>query len=397
MKRIIFHIDVNNAFLSWSAVYRLSNGETLDIRTIPAVIGGDEASRRGVVLAKSNDAKKYGIITGESIYTAKKKCPVLKVYPKNFEAYSYYSNEVIKIFKEYTDYIERYSIDESFLDVTVIAGNEPYKLAYEIKERIKRNLGFTVNVGISDNKILAKMASEFEKPDKIHTLYKDEIKEKLWPLPIEELFMVGKQATKRLKDMYIFTIGDLANYDPIILKQKFKSYGELIWKYANGLGEEEINYQEEEAKVISNELTLPKDVQSRAEAAEVLKELADKLGRRIRALNRYCTTISVHIKTSEFINYSHQKKLKTATSSTTVIYNTALELFEKKWQYEPVRLLGISLSGLREEAVEQTSFFSDSGEKVIKEQKLDKVLDTLKNKYGEEIINRLAFKKEEDN
>ncbi|MGM9974282.1 MAG: Y-family DNA polymerase [Clostridiaceae bacterium] len=392
MKRIIFHIDVNNAFLSWSAVYRLSRGETLDIRTIPAVIGGDEASRRGVVLAKSNAAKKFGVVTGESIYTAKKKCPPLQVFPKNFEAYNFYSNEVIKIFKEYTDFIERYSIDESFLDVTAIAGKEPYKLAYEIKEKIKKDLGFTVNVGISDNKILAKMASEFEKPDKIHTLYRSEIKEKLWPLPVEELFMVGKQATKRLKDMYIFTIGDLANYDLNLLKQKFKSYGELIWKYANGLGEEEISYQEEEAKVISNEITLPKDVQSKAEAAEVLKELADKLGRRIRVLNRYCTTIGVHIKTSEFINYSHQKKLKTATCSTTVIYNTALELFEKKWQYEPVRLLGISLSGLCEEAVEQTSFFSDSGIRMIKEQKLDKVLDSLKDKYGDEIINRLSFK-----
>ncbi|WP_426348926.1 DNA polymerase Y family protein [Alloiococcus sp. CFN-8] len=394
MRRIIFHIDVNNAFLSWSAVYRLSKGETLDIRTIPSVIGGDEASRRGVVLAKSNAAKKFGVVTGESIYTAKKKCPDLMVFPKNSDAYSYYSNEVIKIFQEYTDYIERYSIDESFLDVTALAGKEPYRLAYEIKERIKKELGFTVNVGISDNKILAKMASEFEKPDKIHTLYRSEIKEKLWPLPIEELFMVGKQATKRLKDMYIFTIGDLANYDPSLLKQKFKSYGELIWKYANGLGEEEINYQEEEAKVISNELTLPKDVQSKTEAAEVLKELADKLGRRIRALNRYCTTIGVHIKTSEFINYSHQKKLKTATCSTAVIYNTALELFEKKWQYEPVRLLGISLSGLCEEAIEQTSFFSDSGVGMIKEQKLDKVLDSLKDKYGDEIISKLSLRED---
>ena len=207
--------------------------------------------------------------------------------------------------------------------------------------------------------------------------------------------MVGKQATKRLKDMYIFTIGDLANYDPNLLVQKFKSYGKLIWNYANGLGEEEINYREEEAKVISNELTLPKDVQSKTEAAEVLKELSDKLGRRIRALNKYCNTIGIHIKTSEFVNYSHQKKLKTATNSTTTIYNSALELFGKKWQYEPVRLMGISLSGLCEEAVEQTSFFSDGGEKMFKEQKLDKVLDNLKSKYGEEIISRLAFKKEE--
>lgn len=388
MNKIIFHIDVNNAFLSWSAVYRLKQGEKIDIRTIPSAIGGDEASRRGVILAKSNPAKKFGVVTGESIFSAKKKCPNLKLYPSDFNVYRYYSGEVIKIFKEYTDFIEKYSIDESFLDVTAIAGKNPYELAYEIKERIKKELGFTVNVGISTNKLLAKMASEFEKPDKIHTLYPEEIKKKLWPLPVEELFMVGKKAKSRLNDMYIFTIGDLAGYDVSLLKQKFKSYGEMIWKYANGIGSDDVIYTEEEAKVISSELTLPSDVQSRDEAHKILLEISKKICRRLRDMKRYSSTISVHIKTSDFINYSHQRKLKAATNSTKIVYDIACQLFDNKWQYEPVRLLGISLSGLCEEIIEQTSLFDDIKDNNLKNQKIDSVMDKLQDKYGEDIINR---------
>ncbi|SHI46419.1 DNA polymerase-4 [Clostridium amylolyticum] len=389
MNKIIFHIDVNNAFLSWSAVYKLQQGEKIDIRTIPSAIGGDEASRRGVILAKSNPAKKFGVVTGESIFTAKKKCPELKLYPSDFSIYRYYSQEVIRIFSEYTHIIEKYSIDESFLDVTNIVGNNPYALAFEIKEKIKKELGFTVNVGISNNKLLAKMASEFEKPDKIHTLFPEEIKQKLWPLPVGELFMVGKKAETRLNNMYIFTIGDLANYDVTLLKQKFKSYGEMIWKYANGMGEAEVNYSEEEAKIISNSVTLPTDVQSKAEANKVLMEIAEKLCRRLRDMNKYCTTVSVHIRTSDFINYSHQKKLKTATNSTKVIYDIVAELFQNKWQYEPIRLLGISLSNLCDEVIEQTSFFHNSNNN-IKNQKIDKVMDAIQDKYGKEVINRLS-------
>lgn len=246
-----------------------------------------------------------------------------------------------------------------------------------------------MNVGISNNKLLAKMASEFEKPDKIHTLFPEEIKQKLWPLPVGDLFMVGKKAENRLNNMYIFTIGDLANYDVTLLKQKFKSYGEMIWKYANGMGEDEVNYSEEEAKIISNSVTLPTDVQSKAEANKVLMEISEKLCRRLRDMNKYCTTVSVQIRTSDFINYSHQKKLKTATNSTKVIYDIAAELFQNKWQYEPIRLLGISLSNLCDEVIEQTSFFHNSNNN-IKNQKIDKVMDAIQDKYGKEVINRLS-------
>ncbi len=231
--RIVFHIDVNSAFLSWSAVDYLSKGEKIDLRKIPSIVGGDETKRHGVVLAKSISAKKYGIETGEPIVKAKKKCADILVIPPSFSVYSKYSKAMFKLLEEYTPIIQKFSIDECFLDLT---GKKQYlKLAYIIKDRIKKELGFTVNMGISNNKLLAKMASDFEKPDKIHTLFPCDIKNKMWPLPVEDLFMVGKATLPKLNGMNIYTIGDLAKYDLTFLKYKFKNYGELLWNNANGI------------------------------------------------------------------------------------------------------------------------------------------------------------------
>ena len=195
MEREILHVDVNNAFLSWTAVDRLKHGETLDIRTIPAIIGGDEKQRKGVVLAKSPIAKQFGIQTGEPIYFARKKCPKVQMFRSNFKVYYDYSNQLYQLLCEYTDKIERFSIDECFMDMTnYLRGRKPYDIALEINKKVKEKFGFTVNIGIASNKLLAKMASDFEKPDKIHTLYENEIEYKMWVLPVSELFMVGKRA-----------------------------------------------------------------------------------------------------------------------------------------------------------------------------------------------------------
>ena len=235
MERQILHIDVNNAFLSWTAVEMLKAGETLDIRTIPAIIGGDETRRAGIVLAKSMLAKKYDIKTGETIYSAKKKCPTLKVYPGcEYRVYREYSNRLYNMLLEYTDKIERFSIDECFLDMTeYLANNTLLDKAREISKRVKEEFGFTVNIGVAHNKLLAKMASDFEKPDKIHTLFEDEIERKMWPLPISELFMLGKKTVPKLNQMGIKTIGDLAKADKNEIIKKFGKHGILIWEYAN--------------------------------------------------------------------------------------------------------------------------------------------------------------------
>lgn len=321
MKKQILHVDVNNAFLSWSAVDRLNKGETLDIRTIPAIIGGDEEGRKGVVLAKSNIAKQFGIKTGEPIFFARKKCPSLQVFQGDFRVYRNYSNALYNIFLEYTDKIERFSIDECFLDMTeyLPKGKKLIDIAYEIKDRVKKELGFTVNVGVADCKVLAKMASDFQKPDKVHTLMQEEIEEKMWPLPIGDLFLVGKQSEIKLKRMGIKTIGDLAKQDEKILIKSFGKYGKQIWEYANGIDLSEVNYEQEKPKGIGNSTTLPYDYSDVEKIEEVLIALVEQVTYRLRKHEMLAYVVNVQIKTNEFKVFSHQKKLDEPTDSTKII------------------------------------------------------------------------------
>lgn len=387
--RIIFHVDVNSAFLSWTAVEKLRKGEKIDIREIPSVIGGDEASRHGIVLAKSMPAKKYGIVTGESLYSARKKCHELLIFSPSFNIYKESSRKLMSLLKEYTPIIEQYSIDECFMDLTFDIGNlTPLKLAEIIKERVKRELGFTVNIGISSNKLLAKMASELEKPDKINTLYKDEIKTKLWPLPVGELFMVGRSGKEKLNKLFIHNVGELANFNVDILVNKFKSYGKLIWEYANGIDNSRVNSSEEEVKVISNSVTLSKDISSQEEIKKVLIEISENVSSRLRKIDRCCTSISVSIRTSNFKNYSHQKKLKTPTNCTKNIIETSNIIFIEMWKREPIRLLGIQLSGLCDSEIKQISLFENTSDE--KNASLDKAVDLIRQKYGDSAIKRLS-------
>ena len=286
MNKYIMHIDVNNAFLSWTAVDFLKNGAKEDIRLIPAVIGGDEEKRHGIVLAKSNIAKQFGIKTGETLYQAKKKCPQIRVFSTKHELYSKYSNELYNLLSTYTNKIERFSIDECFIDFSdIIKSREDFmKLANEMSQRIKKELLFTVNIGLSDNKILAKMASDFEKPDKIHTLYKEEIKDKIWNLPIEELFMVGKKSAIKLKSIGINKIGDLANSNKKVITKRFGKFGAMIWNNANGINNEDVIYEEESPKSIGNSVTLSKDCNDINELNKILLVLSERVGYRIRKI-----------------------------------------------------------------------------------------------------------------
>lgn len=388
-EKIIFHVDVNSAFLSWSAVDRLKAAEEIDLRTIPAIIGHDE--NRGVVLAKSELAKKYNIITGESIYIAKRKCPGITIVYPNFDVYEHYSKAMMELLGGYTPYIEQYSIDECFMDMSNFLEGEPVEMAHRIKRRVYEELGFTVNVGISCNKILAKMASELQKPDKVHTLFPSEIPSKMWPLPVGELFMVGKRSAAKLNEIGILTIGDLANYSEITLKKIFKSYGGMMWNYANGIDKSLVESNEDyQIKIISNATTFSKDITNSSEAHKALIALCDNVSARLRKTNRYCQSISVSLRNSDFKNYSHQKKLKNSTNSTKIIYETARDLFDVIWKKEPVRLLGVALSNLELEENEQISMFSDV--KVDKKNKaLDKVIDDIRNKYGDGAIVRSVF------
>lgn len=388
MKKQILHIDVNNAFLSWTAVNRLQEGEELDIRTIPSIIGGDEQQRKGVVLAKSNIAKQFGIQTGEPIYFARKKCPKLQVYQGDFKVYYKYSDDLYKLLLEYTDKIERFSIDECFLDMSefIPKGRNIIDIAYEINKRVKEKFGFTVNIGISENKLLAKMASDFQKPDKVHTLWREEIPTKMWTLPISELFMVGRKSIPKLNNMGIKTIGDLAHKQEKEIIKIFGKYGKMIWEYANGIDLSEVNFEEEKPKGIGNSITLPYDYNNIEKLEEVLVALVEQVTYRLRNNNLLANVVNVQIKTNEFKILSHQRKLDLPTDSTKIIQKEAKKLLKEIYNNIPVRLIGIRVDKLIEKEERQISLFENKENE--KQKKIDLVVDKIKEKYGYETITR---------
>ncbi len=388
MEKQILHIDVNNAYLSWTAVEKLKQGSKIDIRDIPAIIGGDESKRSGIVLAKSMKAKECGIKTAETIYQAKIKCPGLQIFPANFAIYQKYSNALYNLLLQYTDKIERFSIDECFLDMTnYLMKDTLLNKAKEISKRVKKELGFTVNIGVANNKLLAKMASDFTKPDKIHTLYQEEIKQKMWPLPIQDLFMLGRKSVPKLYNMQIKTIGDLAKADKSMLEKKFGKHGIMMWEYANGIDNTEVKYKKEKPKGIGNSITLPQNITQIKKLEEILLALAEQVTYRLRRYNLLANTVSVQLRTKDFEDSSHQGKLINATATTKEIYKQAKQLLEEMYQNgKPIRLIGLRVDNLIEKEEKQLSLFESKEND--KQEKLDKTIDALKEKYGYNTITR---------
>ena len=388
MQRQILHIDVNNAFLSWTAIDRLTQGEKVDIREIEAVIGGDESKRSGIVLAKSMKAKRKGVCTGETLYQARLKCPNLQVFKGDYKSYRKHSNDLYNLLLQYTDKIERFSIDECFLDMTHYLGNELLiNKANEISKRVKKELGFTVNIGVAHNKLLAKMASDFTKPDRVHTLYEEEIPTKMWILPVSELFMLGKKTLPKLYNMRIKTIGDLAKQDKQLMMKKFGKHGLMMWEYSNGIDNSEVKYLQEKPKGIGNSVTLPMDIAKKEKIEEVLLTLAEQVTYRLRRYNMYANVVNVQLRTKDFKDFSHQRKLRCATSNTKDIYVVAKELLNEMYKNGTfIRLVGLRVDNLVEKDEVQLSLFSNEADK--KQEKLDEVVDKLKEKFGYNSITR---------
>ena len=398
MQRIIFHIDVNNAFLSWSALELLKEGYKIDIRTIASVVGGDEKSRHGVVLAKSMPAKKAGIKSGEPIYQARRKVDKLFVTPMRRKAYEMYSNKFYELLCKYSPNIERYSIDECFLDMTgteKIFG-DPVKLAYKIKDEIKDTLGFTVNVGVGNNKLCAKMASDFEKPDKVHTLFEDEIKTKMWPLLVDDLFMVGRSSSKRLHELGIHTIEDLAKADVNLLTKHFKSQGNLMHDFANGIDNSPVERPIPKNQGIGNSVTVPEDMESIEEIKKVVRWLCESVGWRLRKEKKYATTIAVQLRNNAFVNYIHQKKTTNPISSNEDIYNAACQILKVMWKGDPIRLVGVRVTDFTDQTYEQISLFEKAGN-LEKREKMQEVVDKINEKYGSYAIMSAALYEKKDN
>lgn len=392
MERIIMHIDVNNAFLSWSAVDLLNKGFGYDIRDSYAVIGGDEKTRRGIVLAKSPLAKKMGIQTGETLYSARKKCRALRTFPPNYLWYQKMSKSLFQLLSKYTCDIEVFSIDECFLDYGKVQNlyGDPYLFAQKIKDEIKNTLGFTVNIGIANNKLCAKMASDFSKPNQIHTLYETEIREKMHPLPIGDLFGVGKKSSEKLKKIGIKTIGNLAHTTPEHLYPYFKNQSIKLIEMANGIDMSEVISAKEENKGISNSTTLEKDVTSKVELYQVLESISNNVALELRRQNKYTCVICVQLKDQYFRSYSHQKKLKNATNLTKEIFQISKLLLDEMWEGEPIRLVGIRLDHLTSTSLHQVSLF-ETVEKREQDVTLERTLDSLKEKYGYRVIDTASL------
>lgn len=396
MQRIIFHIDVNNAFLSWSAVYLLKNGYDIDIREIPSVIGGDEEKRHGIVLAKSPVAKQYGIKTAETLYTARRKCPNLKVFPANYDEYYRQSNNLIEYLSQYTPIIEQFSVDECFLDFTNTSYlyDDILELAYKIKNDIKEKYGFTVNIGIGNNKLCAKMAGDFSKPDRVHTLFSNEIKDKMWPLPIEDLLYIGKSSSEQLRKLGIKTIGDLANTTESYLKRYFKNRSRDMIKSAHGIDDSMVVPDVSKNKCISISRTLPEDTLEYTKLKKILLDMCDQVGLRARNENLYASVIAITVKTSKFRDYSHQKKIVNSTNNTMEIYKVILELFDAISKNEPIRNIGVRLSDFQNNKKEQISIFDER--KQENNDKIQKIVDDINIKYNNTTIMPAIFYKKDD-
>ena len=394
--RIIFHVDANSAFLSWTAAYKVKVlGETEDLRDVPSVVAGEKEMRHGVILARSTPAKKFGVQTGEPLFQALQKCPDLIVVPPDYPMYVEASRHFVEMLRQFSPAVEQYSIDEAWVDMT---GTErlwgsPLLAAEKMRRRIKEELGFTVNIGISSNKLLAKMAGDFEKPDKIHTLFPEEVEQKFWPLPVRDLFLVGPATEKKLKLMGIYTIGQLAKADVNLLRRRLGKHGETVWHFANGRNADAVLPQPTENKGYGNSVTTATDISTTDYAYQVLLGLCETVGTRMRKDNKCGSCVCVHLRTNEFQQFSHQKKLHGATNITEEIFRIACRIFDEAWdRVTPLRQLGVQVTQLSEEPYQQYDLFSDvSPQQYEKKLRLDETVDALRDRFGEDVIRRAKF------
>ncbi len=390
MEPVIFHVDVNSAYLAWSALHGLSQGAAVDLRTIPAIVGGDPENRHGIVLAKSGPAKEYGIVTAETLFSALAKCPSLVIVPPNFKVYTRASEALTDLLSRHTPTLERYSIDECFLEMTAMPKDQALAMAHRIRLEVRSELGFTVNVGIGLNNLTAKMASDFKKPDMVHTLYPDEIRDKLHPLPVEELFMVGPALAGKLHNINIRTVGDLARCDRDYLAQQFGKMGRLIWNFAWGRDSSRVNPEGTvEIKGMGNSTTLPRDLLERSDCHRTILSLLETTVDRLKEAGFQTTCIAVHYTTTDFKTRRRQKQLPNQTDSIQFIHQVSCRLFDEIWQGQPVRKLGVSFTRLRSNKVRQLSMLDLADDH--RRQRLDDAVSEIRGRFGDDSLIRGSF------
>ena len=386
MARTILHCDCNGFYASVECALNPS------LKDIPMAVGGSRENRHGIILAKNELAKKYGIVTAETIGSALSKCPNLTIVPPHHDIYEEYSERVNAIYRDYTEQVEKFGIDESWLDVTgsLKLFGDGETIANLIRERVKKEIGITISVGVSFNKVFAKLGSDLKKPDAVTVLSEENFKEKIYNLPCDMLLFVGKNTASGLKALGINTIGDIAKADEKLLSERFGKHGKMLSIYAKGLDDAPVSsyLDEREIKSVGNGTTFPKDLVSREEIKSAIYFLADSVASRLRQENLKCTTVQLTIRDTSFNTITRQKSIS-STNSLHNIANECMILFDTKWEKgKPVRMLTVTASSLcSNDSPTQLSLFDDET-RTEKHEKVDAAMDAIKKKFGNSSVFR---------
>jgi len=395
MNRTILHCDCNSYFASVECIDRP------ELKSVPMAVCGDPDSRHGIILAKNELAKRFGIKTAETIWQAKKKCPNLTLVTPHHHLYSKYSELINQIYEQYTDLVEPFSIDESWLDVTgtMHKFGTGQEIADELRSRIREEIGITISVGVSYNKVFAKLGSDYKKPDATTVITRDNYQSILWPLPATDMLFVGNASAERLANMGIDTIGAIAKAGCEQMKTILGRGGETIWNYAMGLDESPVKnrYDIEQPKSIGNSITFARDLQGRQEIHAGLLTLSDRVGSRLRKHGLYCSTVQIQIKDPYLRTISRQQKLAAPTNVTKVIYDAAVAIAEKSWTMSaPVRLLSVTGTNLTDRCAEQMTLIGDTTDEKLKNAKLDQAMDAIRSRFGKDAISYGRLMKKPD-
>lgn len=379
--RTILHSDINSCY---AAIEHLHHPE---LAGKPLAVGGDPEARHGIVLTADYIAKKHGVKTGMTLWQAKQVCPEINFISPRMDLYLRFSKMAHEIYGEYTDLQEAYGIDESWLDVTdsVSIKGDGYKIAREISNRMKSELGITVSIGVSFNKIYAKLGSDYKKPDAITTMYRDEFQKKAWVLPASDLLYVGRSTSAKLQKLGIRTIGDLARTDEKILHSQLGKMGDILWAFANGYDDSSVKYEDAHApiKSIGNSTTTPRDLVNEQDVKIVLTILAESVAARLRENGFKCRVVEISVRDKELFSFTRQRKLDHTTNVTRKIAEEAFRLFQENYNWQkPIRSVGVRGADLvNDNYWEQIDLFS-SVEFREKQMKVDTAVDDIRRKFG---------------
>ena len=392
--RTILHSDCNGFFASVECLYNP------ELRDKPVAVCGDKDKRHGIILAKNEIAKKFNVKTGEAIWQAQQKCPELVTASAHYDRYIRFSKLCRKIYADYTDNIEPFGLDEAWLDVTgstALYGSGE-EIAQEIRHRIKAELGITVSIGVSFNKIFAKLGSDYKKPDAVTVITKDNYKNIVWNLKASDLLYVGRATERKLKQLGVFTIGDLANYPLNLLRKNFGKWADILHNFSNGLDFSPVMKQDEvtAVKSIGNSTTAVRDLENFEDAKIIFMVLCDSVCRRMREQGYRANNVSISVRNTELSSFTRQKKLLQSTNVTKDVLKVSLELFKANYSFDKsIRSLGVTVSDFEPDTMcHQTSIFVNENN-VIKQEQLDSALDNIKSRFGNFAINpaKLMFDK----